>query len=200
MTNNSNFPLGFIAYGRAEGAAWTGATNEYPVASGYATSLFRGDPLLTLADGTLGIGTAGNPVRGVMWGTKYINSTNQVNWASYWPASTTVQTGTLPVLEVIDDPYLLFDIQEANASGVAGTPLALTDVGANFNFHSGTGNTASGNSGYWLDNSTASTTATENCRLMRLTPRINNVVGSFANWLVQFNAHELKAGTVGVTS
>lgn len=199
MTNGTNGPNGFQPQRRQDGAAWTGGTNEYPVASGYATSLFRGDPLLTLADGTLGIGTAGNPVRGVMWGVKFIAS-NQVQWQSYWPASTTVNTGTLPVLEVIDDPYLLFDIQEANASGVAGTPLALTDVGANFNFHSGTGSTASGNSGYWLDNSTASTTATEDVRLMWLTPRINNVVGAFANWTVRWNAHELAAGTVGVTS
>lgn len=201
MTYGTNAPLGFQPVSLKSGAAWTGNTNAYPIlSSGYATSIFRGDPVAQQSDGTMGIGVAGSAIRGVANGVKYIDTSGNVQWRSYYPANTAAATGTTIELEVIDDPNVMYTIQEANAAGTAGTPIALTDVNQNYNFHSGTGNTASGNSGFWLDNSTGGTTATNNLKLMWLDKSIGNVVGAYANWIVELNNAELNAGTgtVGV--
>ena len=59
----------------------------------------------------------------------------------------------------------------------------------------GTGNTATGLSGASIDNASEDTTATLNLKILDLTPKPGNVVGSFANWLVAWNNHEFKGGT-----
>ncbi len=198
MSYGTNAPNGFQPVKKLDGSAWTGATNPYPITSGYGTSLFRGDPVTVLADGTLGIGVAGAACVGVFWGVKYTDSTGTVKFQSYWPAGTTVLTGSTIEAEVIDDPNTIFSIQETNGAGAAGTPLAAADVGLNINFVSGTGNTATGNSGYSINNTTENTTDTLNCKIIALDPTPGNVVGNFANWLVTLNNHRYKSGVTGV--
>lgn len=198
MSYGTNAPNGFQPVKKLDGSAWTGATNPYPITSGYATSLFRGDPVTVLNDGTIGIGVAGSAVVGVFWGCKYYDSTGTFQHRSYWPASTTVLTGTVPEAEIIDDPMVVFSVQETNGSGAAGTALALADVGLNINFAIGTGSTATGNSGASINNTTEATTDTLNCKLLALDPTPGNAVGSFANWLVTLNNHRYKAGVTGV--
>lgn len=68
MSYGTNAPNGFIPVKKLDGSAWTGATNPYQIASTYATALYRGDPVTTLADGTLGVGVAGSTCVGVFWG------------------------------------------------------------------------------------------------------------------------------------
>lgn len=199
MTYGTNAPLGMQAFRYLNGATFNGASNAYPITSGYATGLFQFDPVISLSDGTIGIGVAGSVCRGVFMGVKYTQSDGTFKFNNQWPASTTVQTGSTIQALIMDDPNVVFDMQETNGSAAAGTPLALADRGLNLNLYVPTGSTSTGNSLCTINNATENTTATLNMKLIDLSPVPGNVVGSFANWLVTWNTHELKSvGTTGV--
>jgi hypothetical protein len=197
MTYKSSGALGLVPQKHIDGTAWNGGTMDYPISSGYSTGLFNGDPVTTLADGTIGIGVAGAAILGVFNGCEYTASDGEYRFLSYWPASTTVYTGTVPIAHIIIDPTVVFTIQEAGPSATAGTPLALADRGLNANFASGTGSTATGQSGFFLNNSTEDTTATLNLKIMALDSGnpLNTTTGAYSNWLVIINNHQLKGGT-----
>ena len=99
---------------------------------------------------------------------------------------------------MIDDPNTVFTIQETNASGAAGTPLALADRGLNANFLYTAGTAATGQSAVSLDNSTEATTSTLNLKILQLDPTPGNVIGNFANWLVIMNNQLYRGGVTGV--
>ena len=168
--------------------------NSYPIASAYATAIGRGDPVTQLNDGTIGRGVAGSAIIGVLVGVKYTLPTGEVVNAPNWTASTTLKTGTQAEAQVIDNPTAVFSIQETDASGDAGTALALADRNLNTNFVIGAPDSL-GNSTTSLSNAAEHTTATLNCKILDLDPTPGNVVGSFANWLVMINNHQLKGGT-----
>lgn len=200
MAWNVNAPFGLRPVRLTDGSPWNGALNQYNIASAYATSIFTGDPVTTLADGTIGIGVAGAACRGVFMGVKYVTAAGVIvpgggSGGAYWPASTTLATGTQAIALIADDPNLVFSVQETNGSGAAGTALALADRNLNINFAVGTGNTATGQSGASINNTTEFTTATLNMKILDLDPYPTNAVGSFANWLVAWNNHEFKGGT-----
>ena len=198
MSYGTNAPNGFIPVKKLDGSAWTGATNPYQIASTYATALDRGDPVTTLADGTLGVGVAGATCVGVFWGVKYTDSTGVVKFMNYWPGNPGVLTGSTVEALVIDDPNTVFSVQETNASGAAGTPLALADRGLNINFLYTTGSTSTGQSAVSINNATEADTNTLNCKILQLDPTPGNAVGSFANWLVTINNHFYRGGTTGI--
>ena len=195
MAYGTNAPWGLKPDRYANGSPYTGTVNQYPITSGYATSIFTNDPVATLSDGTIGIGVAGSPIRGVFMGVKYTDTTGTQKFWPYWPASTTVQTGSPIYALVVDDPNIVVDVQETNGSGAAGTPLALADVNLNANFYVGAGNTTTGLSGTTVNNATHASTASLNLKILALTPNPTNAVGSFANWLCTINNHEFKGGT-----
>lgn len=198
MAYNTNAPFGLKPMSRSDGAPYTDSIRQYKIASGYATSIFTGDPVAALNDGTIGIGVAGSTIRGVFMGCKYYDSLNVFKFSPYWPASTTVYTGTTVEALVLDDPNIIFTIQETDGSGTAGTPLALTDINLNANFRVGTGSTATGLSGASINNATEAVTSTLNLKIIGLDPYPGNAVGSYANWLVMINNHDFRTGTSGV--
>lgn len=195
MAYGTNAPWGLKPDRYANGSPYIGSTNKYAIASGYGTSIFTGDPVATLNDGTIGIGVAGSAIRGVFMGVQYTDTDGTFKFRPYWPASTTVQTGSTITALIIDDPNIVVNVQETNGSGAAGTPLALADRGLNANFYVGTGSTATGLSGTTLNNATEATTSTLNLKILDLTPVPGNVVGNFANWICTINNHEFKGGT-----
>ena len=198
MSYGTNAPNGFQPVKKLDGSAWTGATNPYQITSTYATALFRGDPVTTLADGSLGVGVAGATCVGVFWGVKYTDSTGVVKFMNYWPGNPGVLTGSVVEALVIDDPNTVFSIQETNASGAAGTPLALTDRGLNIDFLYTAGSTSTGSSAVSINNATEAVTSTLNCKILQLDPTPGNAVGAFANWLVVLNNHFYRGGVTGI--
>jgi len=198
MSYGTNAPNGFQPVKKLDGSAWTGATNPYQIANTYATALFRGDPVTTLADGTLGVGVAGATCVGVFWGVKYTDSTGVVKFMNYWPGNPGVLTGSEVEALVIDDPNTVFSIQETNGSGAAGTPLALADRGLNINFLYTAGSTSTGSSAVSINNATDADTNTLNCKILQLDPTPGNAVGAFANWLVVLNNHFYRGGVTGI--
>jgi len=197
MAYGTNAPNGLRPVKKLDGSAWTGQTTSYPVASGYGTSLFKGDPVTVLADGTLGIGVAGSSVVGVFFGIQYTDAAGNIVNSPNWVASSTTRGSVTATAFVVDDPNVVFTIQESNGSGAAGTPLTAADVGLNANFAVGTGSTATGNSGATLNNTTEADTSTLNLKILSLDPYPGNVIGAFANWLVVINNHRYRGGVTG---
>lgn len=195
MAYGTNAAWGLLPVRYKNGTPYNGATNQYNIASAYATALYTGDPVVTLSDGTIGIGVAGVACRGVFMGCKFTDTTSTYKILPYWPAAQTLLTGSTCEALIADDPDLVFNMQETNGSGAAGTPLALADRGLNINFYIAAGSTRTGLSAASIDNATEATTATLNLKILDLTPYPGNVVGSFANWLVCWNNHQLMAGT-----
>lgn len=194
MTYNVNAARGLQRVYNVFGAANT-PDSTYPIASGYATALFKGDPVTLLADGTIGIGVAGSAIIGVFQGVKYTNSSGIPVNAPNWVASTATLGAVNAQALVTDDPMAVFTIQETDASGNAGTALALADVNLNANFRVGSGVTALGLSTTSLNNASEATTATLNLKILGLDTYPGNAVGSFANWFVRINNHITSGGT-----
>lgn len=198
MSYGTNAPKGLEPVRMVDGSAWTGALNSYQIASTYATALYTGDPVTVLADGTIGVGVAGSAIVGVFQGVKFTDSTGRVRFEKYWPGNPGILTGSTVEALVIDDPNVVFTIQETNNLGAAGTPLALADRGLNANFLYTAGSAATGMSAASLDNTTEATTSTLNLKILQLDPTPGNAVGSFANWLVMINNHLYRGGVTGI--
>jgi len=198
MSYGTNAPMGLVPFRYLNGALFNGAANEYRILNTYASSIFTGDPVTIANDGTITRGAAGAACVGVFQGCKYIDSTGTVKFLPYWPGNPGVQTGNQAIALVLDDPNIVYSIQETDASGNAGTPLALTDVGLNANFLYTAGNTATGQSAVSLNNASEGVTDTLNLKIIALDPTVGNAVGSFANWLVTLNNHRYRTGITGV--
>jgi hypothetical protein len=198
MSYGTNAPKGLQPVRKLDGSAWTSSLNSYQIESTYATALFTGDPVTVGADGYLAVGVAGSAIVGVFQGVKYIDSSGTAKFQAYWPGNPGVQTGSTVEAMVIDDPNVVFTIQETNASGAAGTPLALADRGLNANFLYTAGSTAIGQSAVSLNNESEADTSTLNLKIIGLDPTPGNAVGAFANWLVTVNNSLYKAGVTGI--
>lgn len=197
MTFNTNAPNGLLPVKYLSGAPFNDATNPYNIASGYATSIFWNDPVTIGTDGNLAIGVAGSAIIGVFQGCLYTSTSGVVTFSPYWPASTVTQNSAVVLAKVVDNPEVVFSIQETNASNLAGTPLTAAAVGQNFNFLVGAGVTASGQSTTSLNNASGNpgSDTTLNLKVLGLDQTIGNTYGSFANWLVLINNHQYKGGT-----
>ena len=208
MSYGTNSPQGLQPRMYSTGALWNNQFGQYPIKSGYATSLFMGDPVTYLNDGTIGIGVAGSAIVGVFFGCFYQDATGNYVFSQYWPASTVTWnpggTGSVNATAfVVDDPNVLFDVQCSGTALVTGhvNTIQQSDINYNYNFAAGTGNTGTGQSGYYLNLASQATTATLNLKLIRLTPRVDNSLGqTYNNGLVLINNHYWKGGTgtVGV--
>lgn len=196
--NNINSPQGLVPSQYVNGVTYNGQPNPYLLASGYATSISTGDPVIFAADGTIARGVAGGPWLGVFGGVKYIDANGNAQFSKNWVANT-VTKGALPAQALIyDDPWILFDIQAAD-SAAATNYLVQANMGNNVNVVIGAGNTFNGLSTTYLDVNTIATTATLPLKMVRFTPYIGNGPGSataqFNNALVLINNHIYKGGT-----
>lgn len=194
---NLNKPQGLLPVGHLLGLNWTGNLNVYYLSSSESNAIAIGDPVASSgsadANGVPGITLAtagtGNPIRGVVVGlgkyeTLIANPSN---------LDTTVRAAsTAAYALVVDDPYVIFEVQEIGT----GTYFTAAEVGLNANLVAGANNGYI--SGWLLDNSGETTTATLQVRLLGLSRRPDNAFGQYAKWRVLINNHELKAGTVGL--
>lgn len=199
---NSNAPFGLRPVRYLNGAPWNGQVNRYLLSSGNGTAMFIGDPVTLAGDAgadgsyvngipttgmpTLSIGLAGAKILGVIVGFEPNPSALD---QTYRTASTN------RVALVVDDPNVIFHIQEANS----GTALTSAEVGLNADFVAGTGSTVTGYSGYLLNNVGENTTLSLNLKLLRLAQIETNEAYAVAQiWEVLINDHLFKQGTTGV--
>lgn len=140
------------------------------------------------------LGAAGAAVRGVIIGLgtirngPYINP-NNLNILPTRPSG--AQSGNWYLL-VIDDPDVLFEIQEAGV----GSALTSTSVNRNVNFNLGTRTSSLTISPTFLDNNTVSTTSSLNLKIMQAVQRPDNTpFVQYQKWIVEINNHEFSSGT-----
>lgn len=128
-------PFGFRAAYNPSGVI---RPRKYTIASGYATALYSGNPVML--EGTGGTITAGGTtgdLLGIFLGVEYVDSTGKPVVSNTWPASTTVLAGTTPVAWVIDDYTTVFEVQNVGS-------VTQANIGEEANTTAHSGNTLTG--------------------------------------------------------
>lgn len=192
---NANAPTGLTPKRLRNGSPWMGPARRYYHPATDATALFIGDPVIIAgsADGdgtptvTRATAAGAGRITGVVVG---FEPSAAINAAGYGAASTGFY------VLVCDDPNVLYEIQEDSVGGA----LAATSVGLNADLIAASGSSATKQSGFMLDSSTAATTATLQLRIVQLEQRADNVIGDNAKWLVAINlpTETGAAGSTGV--
>ena len=165
---NTNNPSGFKPIRHMAGGEIR--TNEYSIASAYATGIFYGDVVSFENLGKNISITAANAYDhiGVFQGVQYTDAQGKIHYSRYWPASTVASNIKA---YVIDDPSVVYEVQCST--------LANTNVGALANFIVGNGNTLNGNSTAYLDDSTYAA-LTKSVYILGLVNRPDNNYGAYA--------------------
>lgn len=166
---------------------------EYSIASGYATSLYTGDPVTITTDGSVIIGSVGTNMIGVFAGVEYTNSAGEIVFSRYWPASTTATNITA---YVYDDPWTIFKVESDQDT----TALTASQVGENADFVSGSGDTTTGISGYQLDSSTQGTGSDVGFKILGSAEADGSFTsaGTTMDVYVLINEHFYKAAVAGI--
>lgn len=189
-------PYGLVPVNRLDGLPYAGATRSFKIASGYATSIFKGDAVALVTGGTVERDTfdaAMTPV-GVFMGCSYTDPTLKYKvFSSYYPAST-VASDIEAV--VVDDPNVVFKVAVVSSGTTIGD-LALTDLGANVAGVNNAGSTATGNSACAISD-TSATTATLPFRIIGLVEETKNSSGGYTEAYVKWNAGHQYNNTTGI--
>jgi hypothetical protein len=144
---------GFSQY-KGNGSAPTYEQVVATILSTNTTAIYYGDPVEPNAAGYIIQGTGSITIAGVFVGCKYLStSQKRTVWSNYWPGAD--NTGNVEAY-IINDPNAQFV-----ASGDSSTSLWVqAAINANCGYAIGTGNTATGISGAYLDSTTINTTST----------------------------------------
>ena len=152
-------PYGLKPVNLIGGQVFAGATRQMEIASGYATSIFYGDLVKRVSDGTIekDTGTTTATPCGVFLGVNFTNaSTGQIQQQQYYPASTAIKSGTKIFAVVADDPDTLFQVAVVSGTTVI-TGVGISAIGNNATLVQNSGSTITGDSKVALLDSTATT-------------------------------------------
>jgi hypothetical protein len=152
---NTNAPYGFRQY-QGNGSAPTYGQVAVIITAG-ANAIYYGDPVTAQSDGSVArsASTGSTPaalgIAGIFQGCKYLSAVNKRTvWSNYYPGGSDPQAGTIEGY-IVNDPNARF-VAQSDSTG-----LALADINSTIGFVIGTGNTANGLSGAYLDTSTLNT-------------------------------------------
>lgn len=123
---NPYAPFGFRPWKHGNGGTG-GRLTEYTLATAYGTSIFEGDLVKAVADGSIELAGEGDAYIGVFAGVKWVGSDGSVNFSNHWTASTAEKSGTTIKALVFDDPNQLFLVQ-ATSSITAADKGQLADM------------------------------------------------------------------------
>lgn len=196
---NTDKPFGAKPVSTILGVPWNGQFSIFYVPGTDGTAIYSGDfvEMSGSSDSTGKFPTvkqarANQNLRGVAvgFGKDPDQMLNPDDLEEQYRAASTAR-----YVAVVDDPDVIFEIQEDSDGGA----LAATDVGSNVDITVGTGNSSTGISAMEIDSSTA-TTSTAQLRLMGIVRRTGNEIGNYAKWLVRINEHGLRESTYGSSS
>lgn len=192
----------FAPFGFAQ-ASGNGSAPTYEMVRRYialtAGAIYNGDPVTSQSDGTIAQSVAGTTqIAGIFQGCYFISAAlNRYVWSPYWPGSGLALANTTPYALIVNDPNAVFLVQ----SGNAGSPVAITDIGANIQLAVGTGTALNGQSGAYVNQAVISpTTATLPFRIVDLYTFPSGANGtdtaSNGNWVyVAFNNVDTRVTT-----
>jgi hypothetical protein len=181
-------PYGLKPINLIGGQVFSGATRLMEIASGYATSIFYGDLVKRVSDGTIekDTGTATATPCGVFLGVSFTNaSTGQVQQQQFYPASTAIKSGTQIFAVVADDPDTLFQVAVVSATTVI-TGVGISAIGNNTTLVQNAGVTTTGNSQVAVTAVTA-TTNTLPIRIIDVVRDTATAADNFPEVIVKIN-------------
>lgn len=190
---NTFAPFGLSQVGGNPGAAPNFEQAAYSILYSDTTKIYTGDPVKLGSNGYVAQWTAGTGVSqmfGIFVGCKYLSTAQgKVVWSPYWPGSDVASTAQTSIEAYVvpcspgSAPRFVVQTADSNTTAVAVTQAA---VGQNADIALGTGSTANGRSGAYLDINTFGTTATLPFRIIGLYQGVGN--GSDAtsayNWVI----------------
>lgn len=190
---NTDAPSGLRPVSMLDGSPYSASVRIFSTASGDATAIFLGDPVIL--SGTVSTvngrdypdvdqAATGDVIAGVVVGVLPETDDSLI----YRAASTT------RLLAVETGKEVLFEIQEVSG----GTPLTTAAIGLNANFVVAAGSTTTGQSGVELNNATEATTNTLDLQIVDLVPRADNAAGEHAKWLVRINRSQWSNQIAGI--
>jgi hypothetical protein len=216
MSFGTNAPEGFVENKSKISATCNTQDEFHEIRSGYATSLYTGDPISDGANASADEGfiqqaaTAdGTAIRGVFKGCTFAiqtSLTGQQQFFPYWVANTVTLNGLPAQAYVIDDPFVVFTIQTGSAGAVNPPQATRLSINKNANHSYGAGGSIiTGKSGAFLDMDSVGTGATKICKILSVTPgfssvnlnvpTFNDLAQNYNNVNVIFNNHKYKGGT-----
>lgn len=115
----------------------------FTIASGYATSIFKDDPVILNTNGTITVGTAAAALLGTFAGCEYTDATGKPNYSNFYPAGQTIQAGSVITCYVVTGDETVFEVQAQGS-------LTQSSVGDEADIVYTAGSTATGLSGVAL--------------------------------------------------
>ncbi len=192
---NLDTPFGLKPVKNLMGSPWNGKVSTYYIPATDSTAVFKGDAVKSAGSAdatgkfpTVAQAAAGDLIRGVVIGfgdNPYVMIHPDTPNQDYRAASTAMY------VFVVDDPFVIFEIQEDSA----GAALAVTAVGLSTNLVVGSGSTATGKSAMELDSSDTGTDTTGQCKILRVIDREGNDLGDNCKWEILITEHELLVAT-----
>ena len=183
-------PYGLKPVNLIGGQVFAGATRLMQIAENYATSIFYGDLVKRISDGTIqkDTGTATATPTGVFLGVSFTNaSTGQIQQQQFYPASQAIKAGTQIFAVVADDPDTLFQVVSCSATTTV-TGMGIAAIGANIALIQNAGSTTTGNSAVAIDQGTETTTNTLPIRIIDVVRETATGADSFVEFIVKINA------------
>jgi hypothetical protein len=181
-------PYGLKPINLIGGQVFSGATRLMEIASGYATSIFYGDLVKRVSDGTIekDTGTATATPCGVFLGVSFTNSsTGQIQQQQFYPASQAIKSGTQIFAVVADDPDTLFQVAVVSGTTVI-TGVGISAIGNNTTLVQNAGVTTTGNSQVAVTAATA-TTNTLPIRIIDVVRDTATAADNFPEVIVKIN-------------
>ena len=181
-------PYGLKPVNLIGGQVFAGATRQFQIASAYNTSIFNGDLVKIVSDGTIekDAGTTTATPVGVFLGCSYVNAQGQTIYQQYFPANTAAPTGTVITAFVADDPDTLFKVAVVSGTTVV-AGVGRTVIGNNMALVQNAGSTTTGDSKVAVLSSSAATTNTLPIRVIDVVPDTATAADTFVELIVKFN-------------
>jgi hypothetical protein len=191
---NTNAPFGFRQI-KGTGSVPTYEQSVRYIASNNTTKIFFGDAVIPLTTGYIAQATASTVrVEGIFVGCKYLSvSQKRPVWSNFWPGADA--SGDVEAY-VIDDPNAQFEVQ------AGGTVVDFAKIGEYIQLNVGTGNTATGISGMFVES--PATTVTLPFRVVNVVtnpPGVNgtDATAAFNKIIVAFNNASTRTNGAGPT-
>ena len=182
-------PYGLKPVNLIGGQVFAGSTRLMQIASGYATSIFYGDLVKRISDGTIekDTGTTTATPTGIFLGVQFTNgSTGQVQQQQFYPASQAIKSGTQIFAVVADDPDTLFQVAVVSG-GTTISGVGISAIGNNATLVQNAGSTTTGNSAVAILDSTA-TSGSLPIRVIDVVRDTATAADNFPEVIVKINA------------
>lgn len=166
---------------------------KYTIASGFATAIFKNQPVILNTNGTIGNGSAAADLLGVFAGVEFVDATGRPFVQNFWPAGQVVFAGTTPTAWVYDDPEIVYEVQ-------ADGPVLQAAVGDQADYTNvNTGSALTGLSTATLASVLAGVGVQAQWRIVGFSQALDNVPGdAFTVVQVQLARSQLRANKVAV--